>query len=111
MDDLLCRLEMAHQKAIGPMVKPEKHRTIYSDALAELTQLRAQIGTEIRTKGVVQQSHDWLYREKARLEATLRKIANPNTVTGMNDQDRAPKLQRIAQAAISAGTEAPNTQD
>jgi predicted RNase H-like nuclease (RuvC/YqgF family) len=77
----------------------------------KITQLRAQIGTEIRTKGVVQQSHDWLYREKARLESTLRKIANPNTVAGMNDQDRAPKLQRIAQAAISVGTEAPNTQD
>jgi hypothetical protein len=35
------------------------------------------------------------------LEAALRQIANPSTVAGMHEQDRARKLQGIASAALA----------
>lgn len=41
----------------------------------------------------------------ARLEAVLEQIANPSTVSGMHDQDRAPKLQRIARASLTLSSQ------
>jgi hypothetical protein len=38
--------------------------------------------------------------EIARLDAVLKRVADPRTIMGMHDQDRAPKLQRIAQTAL-----------
>jgi hypothetical protein len=54
--------------------------------------------------------------ENARLLSALERIAQPSTVSGMHDQDRAPKLQRIAAEALavtrphekSGGTELPS---
>jgi hypothetical protein len=39
--------------------------------------------------------------ENARLLSALERIAQPSTVSGMHDQDRAPKLQRIAAEALA----------
>lgn len=41
-------------------------------------------------------------RRIAELEEALEQIMSPGTVAGMHDQDRAPKLQAIAAAAIRA---------
>lgn len=40
---------------------------------------------------VVQQSHDWLYREKERLQAALREIANSDPLSTKEDLIRIAK--------------------